>query len=323
MIYGGVSQKPQEMVLKKGIDILIATPGRLGDLMQQRLVDLRHVEILTLDEADRMLDLGFIHAVKKIIAETPRNKQTLFFSATMPEQVAELSGTLLVDPVKVEVTPESPTVDAIEQSVYYVDKENKRRLLLYLLKDPTIVSALVFTRTKHGADRVARELIKGNIRAQAIHGNKSQTARQQALSSFKNKETRVLVATDIAARGLDIDELSHVINFDLPEVPETYIHRIGRTGRAGHSGISISFCDFGEKKSLESLEKLCARRIPLVKDHPYPLLNTTVTPKSAVSGRNASGQQTRQSQKASPEQRNRRKAKPSGSREGNYKPYKG
>ena len=279
VVYGGVPQRPQETELRKGVDILVATPGRLGDLMQQRLVDLQNVEILTLDEADRMLDMGFIHDVKKIIAKTPNQKQTLFFSATMPPEIVVMSESMLVDPVRVAITPASPTVDAIEQSVYFVDKSNKRNLLLYLLKDPSIHSALVFTRTKHGADRVVRELIKGKIHAQAIHGDKSQNSRQRALNDFKNKETRVLVATDIAARGLDIDELSHVFNFDLPEVPETYIHRIGRTGRAGNSGKSISFCDYEEKKSLSSIEKLCNRSIPVVEDHPFPLLITTVIPK--------------------------------------------
>jgi ATP-dependent RNA helicase RhlE len=271
VIYGGVSQRPQEAELKKGVDILVATPGRLGDLMQQRLIDLRHVEILTLDEADRMLDMGFIHDVKRIIARTPEQRQTLFFSATMPPEIVALSKSMLTDPVKISIAPESPAVETIEQTVYFVDKPNKRNLLLYLLKDPAIVSALVFTRTKHGADRVVRELVKGKISAQAIHGDKSQNSRQRALRDFKNRTTRVLVATDIAARGLDIDELSHVINFDLPEVPETYIHRIGRTGRAGHSGISISFCDQEEKKSLKSIEKLCNRPLSVVEDHPFPL----------------------------------------------------
>lgn len=271
VVYGGVSQRPQEEALKKGVDILVATPGRLGDLMRQRLVDLRHVEILTLDEADRMLDMGFIHDVKRIIAKTPEEKQTLFFSATMPPEIVSLTRSMLKNPAKVTIAPESPAVDIIQQSVYYVDKPNKRNLLLYLLKDASIVSALVFTRTKHGADRVARELVKKKIDAQAIHGDKSQGSRQKALRDFKNKTTRVLVATDIAARGLDIDELSHVINFDLPDVPETYIHRIGRTGRAGHSGISISFCDQEERKSLRSIEKLCHKAIDVVEDHPFHL----------------------------------------------------
>jgi len=270
VIYGGVSQKPQEQALRDGIDILIATPGRLNDLIGQGLISLSSVEILILDEADRMLDMGFIHDVKKIIALTPSERQTLFFSATMPPEIVALSGSLLTDPIKVSITPESPTVERIRQSLYFVDKVNKRHLLLHLLDDPSIESALVFTRTKHGADRVAKDLVRNQVQAQAIHGNKSQNARQAALGSFKNKTTRVLVATDIAARGIDIDELSHVINFDLPEIPESYVHRIGRTGRAGHGGTAISFCDIEERKSLRDIERLCARAIPRVTDHPFP-----------------------------------------------------
>jgi ATP-dependent RNA helicase RhlE len=279
VIFGGVPQNPQEEALRRGVDILVATPGRLVDLMNQGLVDLKHVEILTLDEADRMLDMGFIHDVRKIIAQTPAKRQTLFFSATMPPEIAEMSRSILTNPVRVSITPDEPTVDAIEQSVYFVDKQNKRELLLHLLKDPSIVSALVFTRTKHGADRVTKELVRGNVRAQAIHGDKSQGARQQALSGFKQGLTRVLVATDIAARGLDIDDLSHVINFDLPNIPETYIHRIGRTGRAGKGGIAISLCDFEEKTLLADIEKLCGRQIPVVEDHPYPMLIFEALPK--------------------------------------------
>ncbi len=241
VIVGGVSQKPQEQALDRGADIVIATPGRLIDLMNQKHIDLQHVGILVLDEADRMLDMGFINDVKKIIAKMPGKRQTLFFSATMPREISNLVNTLLVNPVKVEVTPVSSTVDRIEQSVYFVDKENKQKLLTHLLQNKSIASALVFTRTKHGADRVVRGLAKAKIPAQAIHGNKSQNARQLALNNFKSGATRVLVATDIAARGIDIDELSHVINFNLPNIPETYVHRIGRTGRAGLSGVAISF----------------------------------------------------------------------------------
>ena len=269
VVYGGVSQKPQETALRRGVDILVATPGRLGDLMNQRLIDLQHVAILTLDEADRMLDMGFIHDVKKIIAMTPSNRQTLFFSATMPPEIAALSKSMLIDPVKVSITPDSPTVDAIDQSLYRVDKVDKCRLLLHLLEDPAIVSALVFTRTKHGADRVVRELVRGDLAAQAIHGNKSQNARQLALGNFKEGSIRVLVATDIAARGLDINELSHVINFDLPDIPESYVHRIGRTGRAGRNGTAISFCDLDEMKALRDIEKLCGKPIVTVREHPY------------------------------------------------------
>ena len=287
VVFGGVSQRPQEMALRKGVDILVATPGRLRDLMNQRLIDLKNIEILILDEADRMLDMGFIHDVKEIIARTPAKKQTLFFSATMPPEIVAMSRSMLTDPVKVSITPDSPTVEAIKQSVYLVDKENKRNLLLHLLGSRDIESVLVFTRTKHGADRVVRELGKGNVYAQAIHGNKSQNARQQALDNFKNKATRVLVATDIAARGIDIDGLSHVINYDLPEIPESYIHRIGRTGRAGHNGVAISFCDYEEKKYLKAIEKLCARPIHEVSDHPFPLLITTILPKPVRTGRSA------------------------------------
>ena len=270
VIYGGVSQKPQEDALRHGDDILVATPGRLGDLMNQQLIDLKDIEILTLDEADRMLDMGFIHDVRKIIARTPEQKQTLFFSATMPPEIAALANSLLSDPVKIAIRPETPTVEAISQSLYFVDKVNKRHLLRHLLDNPAIVSALVFTRTKHGADRVVRDLIRDGIQAQAIHGNKSQNARQQALANFKNRQTRVLVATDIAARGIDIDDLSHVINYDLPDVPEQYVHRIGRTGRAGRAGIAISFCDTEERKLLRDIEKLCGRAVPVIRDHPYP-----------------------------------------------------
>ncbi|WP_373232408.1 DEAD/DEAH box helicase [Cohnella sp.] len=280
-IVGGVSQKEQERSLNQGADIIIATPGRLIDLMNQKRVDLQHVQILVLDEADRMLDMGFINDVKKIIAKMPKKRQTLFFSATMPPEISILVKSLLVNPVKVEITPVSSTVDRIKQSVYYVDKGNKQSLLNHLLQDRSIVSALVFTRTKHGADRVVRGLAKVNISAQAIHGNKSQNARQIALSNFKSGVTRVLVATDIAARGIDIEELSHVINFNLPNISETYVHRIGRTGRAGLSGIAISFCEKEEIPYLKDIEKLTKKKIPVVKDHPYPMLGTAAQPAKA------------------------------------------
>jgi ATP-dependent RNA helicase RhlE len=274
-IVGGVSQKEQERALHQGADIIIATPGRLIDLMNQKHVDLQYVKILVLDEADRMLDMGFINDVKKIIAKMPSKRQTLFFSATMPPEISQMVKLLLVNPVKVEITPVSSTVDRIKQSVYLVDKGNKQNQLNHLLQDKSIASALVFTRTKHGADRVVRELTKAKISAQAIHGNKSQNARQLALSNFKSGETRVLVATDIAARGIDIDELSHVINFNLPNIPETYVHRIGRTGRAGLSGTAISFCEIEEIPHLKAIEKLIGKTIPEVKDHPYPMQITT------------------------------------------------
>jgi ATP-dependent RNA helicase RhlE len=274
VIVGGVSQKAQEQSLEQGADILIATPGRLIDLMNQGLVDLRQIQILVLDEADRMLDMGFIHDMKRIIAKLPAQRQTLFFSATMPPEITKLVQTLLHNPVKIEITPVSSTAERIDQSVYFVDKENKLKLLNLLLQDRSIASALVFARTKHGADRIARGLNKANITAQAIHGDKSQNARQTALNNFKSGATRVLVATDIAARGIDIEELSHVINFNLPNVPETYVHRIGRTGRAGLSGVAISFCEYEEIPYLKDIEKLIRKPIPKVEDHPYPMVNT-------------------------------------------------
>ncbi len=270
VVYGGVSQKSQEDALRRGADILVATPGRLYDLMGQRLISLADIEILVLDEADRMLDMGFIHDVKRIISKTPTDRQTLFFSATLPSSILAVADMVLRDPVAVAVTPEFTTVEAIEQKVYLVDKINKRRLLVHLLNDPGIESALVFARTRHGAERVVKELCRSGINAQAIHGDKSQSARQAALGNFKNRRTRVLVATDIAARGLDINELSHVINFDLPEDAESYIHRIGRTGRAGRGGIAISFCDFDEKLLLTAIERKCGQRIPVAADNPFP-----------------------------------------------------
>ncbi|MFD1773123.1 DEAD/DEAH box helicase [Paenibacillus rhizophilus] len=273
-IVGGVSQRVQERALGLGTDILIATPGRLIDLINQKRVDLQYVQILVLDEADRMLDMGFINDVKRIIAKMPVKKQTLFFSATMPPEIANMVKSLLVNPVKVEITPVSSTVDRIKQSLYLLEKGTKQKLLNRLLQDQTIVSALVFTRTKRGADRVTRELTKAGITAQAIHGNKSQTDRQNSLRNFKNGTTRVLVATDIAARGIDIDELSHVINYNLPQIPETYVHRIGRTGRAGLSGTAISFCETEELPFLKDIEKLIGKRIPEVKDHPYRMERT-------------------------------------------------
>jgi len=274
VIFGGISQIPQVEALKNGVDILIATPGRLLDLIHQKYVDLHHVKFFVLDEADFMLDMGFIHDVKKIIALLPDKRQSMCFSATMPAAINKLVNTLLINPVKVAVTAVSSTVDTINQSLYFVNKANKRALLIYLLKNKDIISALVFSRTKHGANKITKELIKAGIQAEAIHSDKSQSARQLALQNFKTKKTRVLVATDIAARGIDIDELSHVINFDLPEVPETYVHRIGRTGRAGLGGIALSFCDNDEKKLLADIQKLISKKIPIIEDHPFPLLAT-------------------------------------------------
>lgn len=273
VIFGGVSQRPQEVELRKGVDILVATPGRLNDLIGQRIVDISNIEIFILDEADRMLDMGFLNDVKKIISKIPQKRQTLLFSATMPPDIAQMANTILINPVKVSITPVSSTVDAIEQSVYYVDRGNKKSLLTHLLQDKSIVSALVFTKTKHRADHIVKHLTRENIKAQAIHGDKSQGARQLALSNFKAGKIRVLVATDIAARGIDIDELSHVINYELPEVSETYVHRIGRTGRAGMEGVAIAFCDFDEKMLLKDIVKLIGKDVKVVVDHPYPLLN--------------------------------------------------
>lgn len=274
VIFGGVSQKKQTDALRAGVNILIATPGRLLDLMNQGYINLAHVKQFVLDEADRMLDMGFIHDIKKIIAKLPSQRQSLFFSATMPPEISKLAGTILVNPEKVAVTPVSSTVDTIEQGVYFVEKKNKEPLLIHLLRDRSIVTALVFTRTKHGANKVAKNLVDAGIRAEAIHGNKSQGARQRALNNFKTRQTRVLVATDIAARGLDIEELSHVINFEIPNIPETYVHRIGRTGRAGLSGIALSFCDQDEKAFLADINRLISKAIPVVEDHPYPIQKT-------------------------------------------------
>jgi ATP-dependent RNA helicase RhlE len=273
VIFGGVPQQPQVQSLRNGIDILVATPGRLLDLMDQRYIHLKDIAYFVLDEADRMLDMGFVHDVKKVIAKLPQKRQSLFFSATMPPEAQKLSASILVNPAKVEVTPVSSTAETIQQSIYFVGKKDKRSLLLHVLKTQSIPSALVFTRTKHGADKVAQGLTRAGIRAEAIHGNKSQNARQRALLNFKSRQTRILVATDIAARGIDIDDLTHVINFELPNVPETYVHRIGRTGRAGASGSALSFCDAEEKEFLRDIEKLIGLKVPVINDHPHPLDN--------------------------------------------------
>lgn len=285
VVFGGVSQRAQTDALRTGVDILVATPGRLLDLMNQGYISLQHVQFFVLDEADRMLDMGFVHDVKKVIKKLPVKRQSLFFSATMPQEILKLADAILVNPEKVEVTPVSSTAQTIKQAIYFVDKKAKRSLLAHLLEEEKIPTALVFTRTKHGADRVARDLGKSGIKAAAIHGNKSQNARQAALSSFKSRQLRVLVATDIAARGIDVDDLTHVINFDLPNIPETYVHRIGRTGRAGSSGIAFSFCDVEEKAYLKDIHKLINRTIPVVTDHPYPM---TETASEAAAARQAS-----------------------------------
>ena len=276
VIYGGVSQGSQTAALRSGVDILVATPGRLLDLIGQRFVNIHHVEMFVLDEADRMLDMGMVHDVKRIIAQLPTKKQSLLFSATMPQGVSELINSILTNPIKIEVEATSSTVESIKQLVYYVDGVEKVELLIHLLKNKDIVSALVFTRTKRRADKVTKALEKEGIKSKAIHGDKSQNSRQAALTSFKNREIRVLVATDVAARGIDVDELSHVINFDLPNIPETYVHRIGRTGRAGLGGIAISFCDNEERDFLKDIEKLISKQIEIIKDHPYPLMNVVL-----------------------------------------------
>ncbi len=273
VIFGGVNQNPQTQILQKGVDILVATPGRLLDLMNQGYITLRDIEIFVLDEADCMLDMGFIHDVKRIITALPHKRQSLFFSATMPPEIVKLSNTILFQPLKVEITPSATPVDIIKQYVYFVDNGNKTALLIDILKDKNIITALVFTRTKHGADKVVKALEKIKISAEAIHGNKSQNARQRALANFKEKTTRVLVATDIAARGIDIDDMEFVINFEMSNVAETYVHRIGRTGRAGAKGTAYSFCDALEKPFLKDIEKLIGKKIPVIDEHPYPLMD--------------------------------------------------
>ncbi|MDN5626912.1 MAG: DEAD/DEAH box helicase [Weeksellaceae bacterium] len=269
VIFGGVKQHQQEQQLKRGVDILIATPGRLLDFISQGIIKLHHLEIFVLDEADRMLDMGFVHDVKRILKLIPAKRQNLFFSATMPKEIAKLASEILVNPVRVEVAPVSSTADTIQQSIYFVEKDDKTDLLIHLLEDPKLDQVLVFSRTKHGADKIARKLHQSKISAEAIHGNKSQNARQNALNNFKSKKTRVLVATDIAARGIDIDELKYVVNYELSDVSETYVHRIGRTGRAGAEGTSFSFVDGLDLANLRNTEKLIGKKIPVVKDHPY------------------------------------------------------
>ncbi len=273
VVFGGVGQFAQVNTLKNGVDILIATPGRLLDLMNQGHISLSDIEIFVLDEADRMLDMGFIHDVKKLLTVLPKKRQSLFFSATMPPEIVTLTHTILHDPAKVTVTPVSSTAEIIRQQVYFVDRGNKNALLLEILKNEEIKTVLVFTRTKHGANKVVKVLIENNITADAIHGNKAQNARQRALASFKEQTTRVLVATDIAARGIDVDELEYVINYEVPNIAETYVHRIGRTGRAGAKGTAFSFCDAEEKAYLRDIEKLIAKKIPIIEDHPFPLLD--------------------------------------------------
>ena len=273
VIFGGVPQKPQERILKAGVDILVATPGRLNDLIQQGIIDISHIEIFILDEADRMLDMGFLPDVKRIIAKLPKRKQTLFFSATMPSEIRKLAQSLLHESVSIEVTPASTTVEKIDQSLYYVDKANKKRLLLKLLQKNRVQNALVFTRTKSNANRLAKYLNENGVTSGVIHGNKSQNARQQALLQFKEGKSRVLVATDIAARGIDVQELSHVFNFDIPNEAEVYVHRIGRTGRAGRQGCAIAFSDCNEAEYVKNIEKLIRMQIPVLEDREFLMRN--------------------------------------------------
>ncbi|MCL4250684.1 MAG: DEAD/DEAH box helicase [Anaerolineae bacterium] len=269
VIFGGVGQQPQIDALRRGADVLVATPGRLLDLMSQGYIRLDTIEFFVLDEADRMLDMGFIHDVRKVIAALPKQRQTLLFSATMPQDIQDLADRILIDPVRVEVTPQATTVEKISQSVFHVEKKNKRALLEHILSDKALRRVLVFTRTKHGANKLVRQLDQSNIQAEAIHGNKSQSARERALLNFRTGKTRVLVATDIAARGIDVDDVTHVINYELPNEPESYVHRIGRTARAGASGTAYSLCDVEERPYLRDIEKLIRLRVPVIADHPY------------------------------------------------------
>ncbi|MDB2408348.1 DEAD/DEAH box helicase [Crocinitomicaceae bacterium] len=277
VIYGGVGQGAQTDALRRGVDVLVATPGRLLDLMDQGYITLHHVRYFVLDEADRMLDMGFIHDIKKIIAKLPKERQSLFFSATMPKNIVQLSHQILINPKKIAVSPVSSTAETIQQFLYMTNRENKRELLLHILKDASMQQVLVFSRTKHGSDRIVRNLKKKNIECAAIHGDKSQNQRQKALKSFKNGQIRVLVATDIAARGIDIDKLRHVINYDIPNESETYVHRIGRCGRAGEDGISISICEPEENAYIRDIEKLIKKKIEVVQDNPFPQTDKPMT----------------------------------------------
>ena len=307
VIFGGVGQQPQTDALQRGVDILVATPGRLLDLMQQGFVHLNDLEVFVLDEADRMLDMGFIHDVRKVIAKLPRERQTLFFSATMPPEIQKLADSILNNPEKVAVTPVSSTAEKVSQCIYFAEKKEKKALLTHLLQNPDIRFALVFSRTKHGANKIAKDLNAVRISAEAIHGNKSQTARQTALSNFKNGKTRILVATDIAARGIDIDDLAYVFNYDLPNVPETYVHRIGRTGRAGASGQAISFCDMEERAYLRDIEKLTGQKIPVLSIDPALKAHIDAQPAEAPSPKPEFGprpSERRAAQKQQPAQRN-------------------
>lgn len=289
VIFGGVKQHAQVQALRRGVDVLVATPGRLLDLMNQGYISLKDIKYFVLDEADQMLDMGFIHDIRKLLAKLPAERQSLFFSATMPPTIVSLSQKILGNPEKVTVKPEQATAEKVEQGIYFVSKADKRKLLVHLLETEQVESALVFSRTKHGADKIVKILERANIRAAAIHGNKSQNARQRALGNFKSGHTNVLVATDIAARGIDVKELSHVINYDLPNVPETYVHRIGRTGRASASGIALSFCDGEERAYLRGIQKLIHQSIPVIEEHPYVDDGTIDPSESTNNSRNGGG----------------------------------
>jgi ATP-dependent RNA helicase RhlE len=307
VIFGGVSQVPQVDQLKKGIDILIATPGRLLDLHKQGFIDLDHLHFLVLDEADQMLDMGFINDVKKIVKLTPDNRQTLLFSATMPMAIRELADTFLTTPKYVSVTPVSSTAETVNQKVYFVGKEDKRSLLYHIIRNDKINNVLVFTRTKHGADNVVKALKKNGVTAEAIHGDKSQSARQRVLEAFKNKEISVLVATDIAARGIDIESLPFVINFDIPNISETYVHRIGRTGRAGNSGLAISFCGKDELTYWKDIEKLIRIKVKVVEDHPYPFKEEEPNPDAKPDLRNKKKPDSGNSRKSDASKKNKKR----------------
>jgi ATP-dependent RNA helicase RhlE len=294
VIYGGVSQSRQVSDLRRGCDFIVATPGRLMDLMNQNYIVLNGIEYFVLDEADRMLDMGFVHEVKRIIARLPRKRQTLFFSATMPPAIQSLVREILTNPVAITVTPESTTAELVDQKLYYVQKSEKRALLHHILKNSPRESVLVFTRTKHGADRVARDLNHAGFQATAIHGDKTQQARERSLQGFKDGKMHILVATDIAARGIDIDDLGLVVNYDLPNIPESYVHRIGRTGRAGAFGKAISFCDYDEKIYLKDIQKFIGQTVPVESNHPFHValmepLSVTVGSAASSSGRSAGG----------------------------------
>lgn len=306
-IFGGVSQVPQVDQLKKGVDILIATPGRLLDLHKQGFVDFDHLHYLVLDESDLMLDMGFINDVRKIVKLVPTNRQTLLFSATMPMAIRELADTFLNKPEYVSVTPISSTAEIIEQQIYFVDKSDKRALLYHLIRNENLSNVLVFVRTKHGADNVVKALKKHGVNAEAIHGDKSQTARQRVLDHFKNKEISVLVATDIAARGIDIESLPYVINFDLPNIPETYVHRIGRTGRAGNGGISISFCGKDEEPYWKDIQKLIKVNVKTIKDHPYPWKDEVPNPDAKPDLRNKKKPEGTNSRKSEASKKNKKR----------------